>query len=163
MIINKPERQITLADWITDFSTLISSAWGLPVERTIALADSLLEALVDSDLVLHVRPDALPVPSRLKRNLIGEAMLDKLVNAEALSEAVNRVGGSASGIKISCEALATLFLDQIRATYALPPLVAIQVHQAVTQVLHDYELDSQPLIAIPKVFERELIVRPQNR
>lgn len=152
------ERKVTLGDWVMDFATLIQAAWGLSALETISLSDSLLEALAESDLVLHLRSDALPLPSRLRRNILRGAVLEKLTSSEALTEAVYQIGANAGGPRVSSNALARLFLDQIRVTYEIPPVAAIQVHQAVAQVLSANGMDLRPMISIPRLFERELVI-----
>lgn len=144
----------TLSDWTADFAAMIQAAWGLSSLETIAMADSLDDAL--AGITLIPRPDGLPLPSRIRSDLRSGTLLRRMANSDALTEAIASVGASSGGPVASGEALATIFVDQLRATYTLSPLDTMSVHQAVATVLREYNISGRAMAVLTKPLEREL-------
>ena len=151
---HQDDRQATLEDWTADFASMIQTSWGLSSLETIALADSLTEALADVTLI--PRPDALPPPSRIQADLRRSALIDRMADADALSDAIETMGGEAGGPNVSGEALATIFVEQIRTTYSIAPIAAMGMHRAIASVLRAYGIDARPIAVLTKPLERDL-------
>lgn len=157
-----------MSDWTADFAALLAEAYALEALDSIALSDTLDEALRGTPMTLKV--GGLTAPSRVQSQVTRGATLGRIAVAQALHDAAEHLARDKTSavpdgetITISSPSWSALFVEQFGSTYVLSPEERLWMVEQVAEVLDEFRIGSRPLRVIPRPLPTAMIVAARRR